>query len=188
MPVDTDYALAMSDGIVSQAPQDTAEPTGMEVLATPWVDLGAISTNGLTESKKQTRTDFKRWGNIQIYKSVITDEALTFTVEFLESNPNVMALYYRLTAAPTPDATSHVIKFSDDITGTRVINALVFDLTEGTNHVRYWCPRAEVTDNADVVNKTDGERTYGVTITAYPDDTGVAISRQFLLDAVVNGA
>lgn len=186
MAVDTDYALAMSDGIVSKAPQDTTEPTDMNALTTPWVDLGGINTDGLSESMKETRQTFKRWGSINIYKSVITDEAKTFHVTFLESNPAVMGLYYRLTADPTPDATSHIVKFADDTTGTRVVNAMVFDLTEGTNHIRYWCPRVEVTDKDDVVNKTDGERAYGVTLTAYPDDTGVAISRQFLLDAIVN--
>lgn len=187
MAVDTDYSLAMSNGIASVGPADTVAPTGMTALTTPWVDLGSMSTDGLSESLKQTRTDFKRWGSISIYKSVITDEAHTFKVTFLESNANVLGLFYRTGTTPTPDSTSHIISIVDDTTGTIDRRAFVFDLLEGTNHARFYCPRVEVTDVDDPVYVTDKLTQYGVTLTAYPDDTGVVVARQFLLDAVVNG-
>lgn len=104
MAVDTDYALAGANGIASVAPTGTAAPTNTAALSAPWVDLGALSTDGLTESNGETRTSFKRWGSIIPFKTVVTDQTFTFKVKFLESNANVLGLYYK-TAAPTPTGT-----------------------------------------------------------------------------------
>jgi hypothetical protein len=60
----------------------------------------------------------------------------------------------------------------------------VFDVLEGTNHIRFYLPKGEVTNVESPVYKLDGLVEYGVTITAYPDDNGVAVARSFLLDAV----
>lgn len=185
MAVDQDYILAISQGVSSVAPVSTVAPTGMTAATDPWVDLGSMSTDGLTENLSQTRTEFKRWGSIAVIKTVITDQKHTFDVTFLESNPAVLGLFYR-TATPTPDATSHVITITDDTTGLLDPRAMLFDLIEGTNHIRFYCPKAEVTDTKAPVYKLDGMIEYGVTITAYPDDTGVSVARSFLLDAVAN--
>lgn len=185
MAVDTDFSLAMSDGICSVAPKDTARPAGMTAPAAPFVDLGAISTAGLTEGLKESRIEFKRWGSIATFKTVITSEEHAFDITFIESNPNVLGLFYRV-PTPTPDATTKLIDIVDDTTGVLDVRAMVLDLMAGTNHIRFYCPRAEVTARKNPVYKTDSLIEYGVTITAYPNSAGVAVARTFLLDAVVN--
>ncbi|HEU5026592.1 MAG TPA: hypothetical protein VFV01_16875 [Spirillospora sp.] len=187
MAVDEDFILAMSEGISSVAPVNTAAPTGMDAATTPWEDLGAMSTDGLTNNNDETRTTFKRWGSIAVFKTVITDKATTFEVTFLESNPVVLGVYHRMGSTPTPDSTSHIISVVDDTTGTRDPRAFLFDVLDGTNHVRYYCPNAEVTATKAIEHKMDGLTSYGVTITAYPDENGVAIARSYLLDAIVAG-
>lgn len=187
MAVDEDFILAMSEGISWVSPANTAEPTAMATPTTPWEDLGSMSTDGLTNNNDETRTEFKRWGSIAVFKTVITDKKTTFDVTFLESNATVLGVYHRMGATPTPDATSHIISVTDDTTGTRDPRAYLFDVLDGTNHVRYYCPNAEVTATKAIEHKTDGLTSYGVTITAYPDANGVAIARSYLLDAVVNG-
>jgi len=118
MAVDTDYALAMSDGISYVAPYGTGAPVDPPTaLSAPWVDLGAMSTNGLSEAAAETRTSFKRWGSIVDFKTVVTDQQKTFDVAFLESNPNVLGLFYKVTApTPTGAGTSEVQTVT--ITGT----------------------------------------------------------------------
>jgi hypothetical protein len=49
--------------------------------------------------------------------------------------------------------------------------------------VRFYVPEGEVTAVDSPVYKTDGLVEYGVTITAYPNTAGVAVSRQFQLAA-----
>ena len=290
MAVDTDYALAMSDGAAYHAAYGTGETAAPPtVLAPPWVDLGAVNQDGLTENPNETRKSFKRWGDISAYKSVITDLTHTFDITFIESNPDVLGLYYKVTT-PTPSGTAqsevqsitingsptggdfvlvfgdeattdlaynataaavqsalqalasigsgnitvtgsaggpytvtfagalanqnvdqikavnnltggtspsvtvatttagstgNLLVVSDDTTGKQDVRAFAFDMTEGTNAVRFYVPKGEATARKAAVYKTDGITERGVTITAYKDDTlGYAIRRWFLLDAL----
>lgn len=186
MAVDSFYTFPAAQGVASVAPQGTVAPTGMTALTTPWVDLGAITQNGLTENPSESRTEFKRWGSISPYAAVITDQKHEFSIQFLENNPDVLSLVYRTGSAPTPDATSHIISITDDTTGVRDLRALTFDIISGNNHLRFFCPMAEVTAVANIKYSFDAPIMYDVTFTAYPDNTGVAVKRDFLLDAVVN--
>lgn len=110
MAVDTNYALTIAQGIGSVAPPNTTDPgaptTTPTAPSSPWTDLGALSTDGLTENPSQSRTDFKRWGSISKFLSVITDEEHTFQLKCLENNANVLGLYYRAGAALTPSGSS----------------------------------------------------------------------------------
>jgi len=182
MAVDTDFALAGQNGIASVAPTGTTAPVDTSALSTPWVDLGALSTDGLTEHGAETRTSFKRWGSIVPFKTIITDQEFTFDVTFLESNNAVLGLYYRVTD-PTPDATTHLVTVTADTTGKQDRRAFVFDVVEGTNIARWYVPEGEVTDRKDVVYRPDGIAERGVTITAYVDANGVAKQLIGLFDA-----
>lgn len=184
MAVDTDFSLAMSDGIASVAPTGTAAPDDLTTLTTPWVDLGALTTDGLVQAMGETRTDFKRWGSIAKYKSVVTDVAFTFDVAFLESNSAVLGLFYKVTD-PAPDGTTNIVTVDADTTGKQDVRSWVFDVMEGTNHIRFYLPTAEITARKNVTYKTDTQVEYGVTVTAYPDDSGSAVQVIGLLDANV---
>jgi hypothetical protein len=292
MAVDNYFILAMSQGIASVAPPNSSGTDNMAALTNPWTDLGAISTAGLSENPAETRVEFKRWGSIAVFGSVITDQKHTFDVSFLETNPNVLGWYHKQGAALVPSGsgvnevqtvtisggptggtfsltfqgqttpalaynastsavqtalqalstigagnatvtgtagTSYVVTFvgalaatnvpsivavgtftggttpaiavatttggasgqlltvTDDTTGSKDIRAVCFDLLQGTNHERIYCPQAEITARKPVVRKTDSITEYGVTITAYPNSAGVAVKRSWLLDAVVQG-
>jgi hypothetical protein len=118
MAVDTFYALAMANGLASVAPYGTPNPANMTALTNPWTDLGAINTDGITENLDETRTEFKRWGSISTFQSVITDQKHTFDVTFLESNPNVLGVFYKTGAALTPTGTGVSEVQTVAITGT----------------------------------------------------------------------
>lgn len=288
MAVNLDFALAMSDGIASVAPLGTAAPTGMSALGAPWVDLGAISTAGLVETAGETRTQFKRWGSIVTFKSVLTDEVKTFDINCLEANPTVLGLFYKVTtpvasgagtsavqtvtisgtptggtfvlvygdqattdiaynaigttvqaalqaltsigannvtvsgaaggpytvtftgtlanqpitllnatgnftggttpaitvAMTTPGLAGKLLTVVDDTAGAIDKRAFVFDVLEGTNHGRFFVPMGEVTARKNPTYSTGTLLEYGMTVTAYPDNSGVAVSRTYQLDAV----
>lgn len=185
MAVDTDFAVAGANGIASYAPVGTTAPVDTATLTTPWIDLGALSTDGLTESGAETRTSFKRWGSIVPFKTVVTDQSFTFKVKFLESNKDVLGLWYKQ-APPTVDATTKLVTVDADTTGKIDKHAFVFDVIEGINVARYYLPSAEITNRDDVVAKPDGIFERGVEITAYPDATGLAV--RFIGKFAANGA
>jgi hypothetical protein len=292
MAIDTFNVLTISQGIASGAPFGTADPgapsTSPTAPSSPWYDFGAISTDGLSENLSQSRTEFKRWGAISPFAAVLTDTKHEFDVTFLESNANVLGMFYRvgtptptgsstnevqtvtITGAPTGGtfvldfggqpttdlafnastaavqsalqalstvgagnatvtgtagssyvvtfagalaannvaqmtavgnftggtsptisvatttggAAGSVLSITDDTTGLRDIRAFCFDLIQGTNHLRFYVPQGEVTAVGNPVYKTDDMVQYKVTITAYPNSSGVAVKRYFVTDAI----
>jgi hypothetical protein len=115
-----------------------------------------------------------------VFRAVITDQKHSFKVKFLESNASVLGLFYRTT---TPVGSAGLYSVTDDTTGTIQPRAFLFDILDGANKVRFYVPEGEVTAVDSPVYKTDGLVEYGVTITAYPNTSGVAVSRQFQLAA-----
>lgn len=292
MAVDSAYTIPGAQGFAAVAPSGTPYVPNLGALTSPWADLGGITQDGLVENPAQSRTDWKRWGAISPYFSVITDEKKEFGIKFLETNPNVLGLVHRAGAAlvPTGTGTSEVqtititgtptggtfsltfggqttpalafnaatsavqtalqalssigsgnatvtgtagssyvvtftgvlansnvsqilpvgtftggttpaitvatttggtvgqlLSFTDDTTGVRDLRAMTFDIITGTNHIRFYCPQAEVTNVASTAYTFDNPITYDVTITAYANSSGIAVKRDWLLDAVVQG-
>jgi hypothetical protein len=69
-------------------------------------------------------------------------------------------------------------------TGVRDVRSFCFDLIQGTNHLRFWIPTGEITRRGNVNYKYDNLIEYDVTITAYPNTSGVAVKRYILTDAL----
>jgi hypothetical protein len=65
--------------------------------------------------------------------------------------------------------------------------AAVFEIVDGNNHLRAFCPSVEVTDRADLSVTAGSEISYGVTLTAYPGTDGVAVHWFYLLAALATG-
>jgi hypothetical protein len=298
MAVNDNYTFAVQQGQAAVAPYGTLYSTvsGMVPLTNPWTDLGGITQDGLTENPSVSRNDWKRWGSISTYNSVITDIKHEFSVKFLETNANVMGLVYRnggplmptgagtsevqtitITGAPaggtfsitysgqttpalaynaapsavqtalqalsnigagnvlvtgtagssyvltfagalantnvpavlpvgtftggtsptisaattTGGAAGQLLSITDDTSGVRDVRAMCFDMITGVgssqNHLRFYCPKVEVTAVANITYRFDQPPLYDLTFTAYADSTGVAVRRDLLLNAVVNG-
>jgi hypothetical protein len=106
MAVDSNFSFPILAGSAWVASSNTANP-GMSALSTlpAWNDCGGLDQSGLSESPAQTRTDWKRWGSISTYNSVITDIKHEFSFTCLESNPVVLGLAYRAGTVLTPTGT-----------------------------------------------------------------------------------
>lgn len=122
-----------------------------------------------------------------------------YTVTFAGTlaNQNVAALSAtgNLTGGTSPSVTvstttqgssGQILTVTDDTTGIVDRRSFVFDVIEGTNHIRFYLPMAEVTNRKNPTYTTGALTEYGVTITAYPNNAGVAVQRQYLLDAIVS--
>ena len=154
----------------STAPTDAT--TG---LAAAWKNAGLISEDGLTEKVNTSSKDVKAYGSIQIQRKIITDANVTFNIAFLENNPRAIELYYGIafnTLSPTVGTGAFSYTFG---AYTRQLVAGVFDVIDGTSHKRIYCPQLEVTDRQDVKYATTDPAMYGVTFTAYPNTSGVAV-------------
>jgi hypothetical protein len=141
------------------APLGTTLPTdATSALNGAFVELGYINENGVTETQNISTNKIKAWQNGDIVRTVQTQHDLEYKFTPLESNASVLAQVYP----------------SGQITGAQRGNAeWVFNVVDGVNKIRVVLPNAQITDIGDV-NYVNGDAIdYPLTITAYPDASGV---------------
>lgn len=153
----------------------TAPTDATTALAAAWKNAGLISDNGLTEKINTSSKDVKAYGSLQIQRKIITDASVTFDIDFLEKNARTMELYYGIAFNTlTPGVGTGAFSYTFGVY-TRQLVAAVFDIIDGTTHSRMYCPQVEVTARKDVKYATTDSAVYGVTLTAYPNTSGVAV-------------
>lgn len=163
----------------STAPTDAT--TG---LAAAWKNAGMITENGLTGKVNTSSKDIKAYGSVQIQRKIVTDSSLSFDVAFLETNARVIELYFGLafnTLSPTVGTGAFNWTFG---TYTRQLVAATFDMIDGTNRIRMYCPQVEVTDRKDFQVQNGSEVSWGVTLTAYPNTSGVTMQTYAVVPAL----
>lgn len=162
----------------STAPTDST--TGLNAA---FKNGGLITEDGVTAKFNESTKKIKAYGSPQVQRTLITDVETTFELAFLETNPVSQAVFHRLpvtSIVPTPGTGAFSVTTGNY---TRQLYAAVFDVIDGVNHVRAYCPSVEVTGRADVKFSNGNEAPWGVTMTAYPNSSGIAIQWYFLMSA-----
>lgn len=168
MPLDPDNVRVALTGAVYTAPKGTAQPSDATASwPTGWVDLGWISEDGVTEAYDDNVAEIKAWQGGTTVRRVISSSIATLQFTCIETKPAVVEAFHKgstVTAgrldvyAPTADERSFGL-----------------DVVDGDTHLRLLIPRGEVSDRGDVVYKSDEAVGYDMTVTAYPDDTGLVL-------------
>jgi len=185
MSDNTDLLAVGISGAMSVGAKGAARPTNLAASINPatWYDVGWISSDGLKNAVKETQKEFTPWGSATPARTVTTASAETFDVTMWETNGRTLEVYYR---KPFNSLTEGVDGSYDVDTGP-VSNehfAALFDIVDGNNHIRLWCPDVQTTGKGDVIYAPGDIIGYPVTLTAYPDETGIAVYRQILVGAI----
>lgn len=148
------------------APLATTLPTDSSTaLAVTYVEVGYIGEDGITQSISTDTTDIKAWQNGDIVRKIQTSHDLTFTFKMIETNAESLKVYYA-------DSDASITAFQ--ITGDQSAHEVwVLEVADGDNDIRIVLPDANVTDRGEVVYKADEAIGYEITLTAYPDTSGV---------------
>jgi hypothetical protein len=162
----------------------TAPTTAASVL-TGWKDCGLATVDGLTNKVSETVKTINAFGVTAPIRQLTTDSTETFEVTFMETNETVLELYYRkpLGSGITVTGTDGSTTFSTGLASVQYF-AAVFDIVDGTNHVRIYAPKCQVTDRKDMQYQNATEVTYGMTITALAAADGTATTRFLVVDAL----
>lgn len=169
-------------GGVYMAPAGTTIPTnGASALNNAFEDLGYISEAGVVETINEQSTDIRAWQNGAIVRKVTTSHDVTYAFTAIESNDRTLEAYYGNIAAGVVE-----VKGEQGVRGPWVIE--VFDGAEDstTGHRRIVIPDGQVTARGGVSYVNGAAVAYPITITAYPDDTGV--KAYIYLDEEVEGS
>lgn len=161
------------------APIGTTLPTdAITALAAAYLTAGYCAESGLTLSTATNTQDINAYGVNVPVRTLVTSERKTGKIAFLETNVVSQAVYRRLplsgAGSPTLTAATGALAFTEG--PARVQNYVaVFTATDGTNLIRKVCPNIQITDKDDEVIAQSAAIQYGVTFTAFPDSTGVAV-------------
>ena len=141
-------------------------PTDATTALSGWTDLGYISEDGLTETPSVSTNDIKAWGG-DIVRTIVTEHKVEFAFTLLETSAAVLEVYYN---DPDADTSGWVVSRTD---GLR--QKWVFEVIDGASLRRLYLPDGQVTGVDAITHATEEAIGYGVTITAYPDNTGVKV-------------
>lgn len=158
-------------GVVSVGPTTTTAPTNSTgALNAGFTDVGEIGEDGVVESWDDSQTDIKNNAGVTV-RRLINETAATLQFTMLESSATTQELFYKGSLV-TGSAGAYAIGIKAPQADRR---SFVLDTLDGATHERIYVPDGEVTDRGDVTYAASGARIYQVTVTAYPDATGVLV-------------
>ena len=153
-------------------------------IPTGFLCAGYIEQAGLTANVQETANQIKGYGSTNVLRVVISESSRSFDISFLETNPVVSTIYERQPwGTVTADAGGHW-----EITQGAVQNPVysaIFDIVDGSNHIRYYCPRVQVSAIKAQTVSAGKEIASPVTLLALPDASGNAFYKSIVVGALV---
>lgn len=187
MAINAALARVGVTGAAFTAPLGTAIPAAFDAPAAPWVDLGAISEEGLSEGRDEDRQEWTPWQSVSPIRTELTTSTKTFSFTAWETSATTVSLYYQVpvasmtnVAAGTGNVPPAHVTFDEAARPKPDPRAWIFDIFDGDNRRRFILPRAEVTDRGEITYASAELIGYQLTITAYPGSDGVSIRRRFM--------
>lgn len=145
------------------------------IVPTAFKSGGFVTSDGLSITPNESSNTITPYGSFVPVRTIITSSTRDFDVTFLETNQVTQCVYNRLPLGSVSVGADG--SFAVPVgTAVNTIYAGVFDaVLDGNNHLRYYCPRLQVSKIGALAMKAGGAVEYPVTFTPIPDTTGTAI-------------
>lgn len=182
MAVDIDLLRAYTDGAVythdAATPGVITAPTDASTALTAgFLEVGAVSADGITESTSQDRTDVFIWQGNALARRIPGQFTKTFQFAAAETKLFTLGLQY---PGSTVTSTTEGASVAEKPPASDV-RAWVLHGTDGANRAqRVYLPKAEITERGDVVWSSGDVTVYEWTLSAYVDNSGVVAYRYYL--------
>jgi len=171
MADDSTKTFPVANGEIYKAATSTSAPTSAISSLSSWTDglVGFISENGVTFTPSREVQDNKAFQNATVVNTQQTSFKLTVDFEMLEYNEVTAGIYHG--NVTHIDTTS----FSSTMSGASFGHfSWLIDFTDGSlKKVRFYIPDAKVTEQQPEVYKNGDQAFWGVTLTSYPDASGI---------------
>lgn len=162
-------APVTATGGVAAGPLDSTLPTdATAALPSGITALGLISDEGVSLTRDRSTDDIRAWGG-QIARTVQTEFSETATLTFLESDKAEVLKEVYGEGNVSVTGGNIAITHNEQVLPSRVF---VFDMKDGDKRRRLVLPNAQITATEDITFVHSDVIKYGVTITAYPDESG----------------
>ena len=155
--------VAVTGGVYRGVSGTTVPTTVDGVLHVALKDQGYVGEDGITQSIDKDTTDITAWQGSDIVREVQTSHKLTYQLKLIEVNPETLKTVYGNHTTGTTLITGATLPAS----------AWVFNVVDGENLIRLVIPDGQVHEIGDVVYAAGEEVGHEITITCYPDASGV---------------
>lgn len=141
MGIDAGSVVVAATGSVSVAPAGTALPTDLAALASPWVDLGYVSEDGVTVNLSRDQEVVNAWQSQEPVRVLVTTEPKTITFELIQFDTKTVELALR---GGTFDDASGIVTYTPPGAGTTDERAMVIDAVDGAHTYRFAYKRVQL--------------------------------------------
>lgn len=181
-----DLAMVGSNGGGWAAPVGTAQPGNPEATpAAPWLALGAISEEGLTNGVEEDTNSFTPWGLSSPFRTVVSSSVRTFQLTVWETfRPIIRGLHNRLEVADLVPDEDGIVTYAESATQRPDRRAFIFDVYDGNTWERAYVPEGEITERSEVTYQQTEMTGYAWTISTYPDQAGNLVYRSYFAPEV----
>jgi hypothetical protein len=152
------------NGAVYRAALGSTLPTDPSTsLNAAFKHVGYVGDEGVIESTATEVSEVKAWGG-DVVRKIQTKHDVTYAFTMLETNDETMGVYYGTGNFATETS----------ITGDELDhNCWVIEVLDGDDTLRVVIPDGQITERGDVGYVGEDAAKYPVTVTCYPDNTGV---------------
>jgi len=156
--------VAVTGGVYF-GPVGTALPaTAIDALGVGFLEVGYLTEDGITQAVGGATEDIKAWQNGDIVRTVQTEHTLTYALTLLETNENSLALY---------SGGNYAAGIVEIKAGVMPHQTYVIEVVDGDDHIRIVIPDGQISERGEVTYTNGAAIAYPITISCFPDDTGV---------------
>lgn len=152
-------------------PTTADAPTAADsVLDVDFVDLGYVSTDGITVSRDRATQQLRAWQNGALVREVVTEGTATISGMLMETTADTLELFYG--AAVDVDGS---VEITPTATGGR--KSFVIDVIDGDEKIRFYIPEGEVLSVGEQTLANGEPMGYEITVTAYATTDGWSMKK-----------
>lgn len=153
------------DGVIWVGPNTATAPAApgftdgvLAVLATPWMDLGYASEDGVTKATNVSVEAIKAWQRADVVRESTTEAETTYELTLIETRKEVVELYYE----DELDADGSLVENPGRQRGSR---SFTLDVIDGDKAERIYIPNGVLSGELGDVQYVNGSPVgYPVTI------------------------
>jgi len=158
-------------GAVYAGDTTATAPAAADSALVGFSNLGYVGPDGVEETRDRSTNQIRAWQNSDLVREVITEATATFTFMLMETNADVLELYYGTTVDPLDGS----VEVNPSATGGK--KSFVIDVIDGDSAIRTYIPTGEILA-VESQTAANGEAVmYGVTITAYVSEDGYSFKK-----------
>jgi hypothetical protein len=167
-----DYTPAVATTFATYNPFD-ADTGLLNALPAGWIDLGYLSEDGIEFGKETEFADTMAWQSRDKLRSDATSDQDTATLTFLETKPQIEAIYNSLPMNTMPDVGATNYNYIKPAVPALLFRSLLFIGVDGSAEqveyvVRLW-PRVLMTGPDNVTWNASSEASWPMAFQPYPD-------------------